>query len=137
MDTDSDDPDDSEDPKEDPKPSKKDKKDVVQSEPKETVKTRSGHQVRVPERFQIYEMNAANFSLDISSEARYIKQMRECFELSLFHVEKLEIHELLDKAGSPFETQFVGMRIGGGFTNTQELHVLNYNQAMKSPDKDK
>jgi hypothetical protein len=78
-DTDSDDPD--KDPKEDPKPKDKGKKDAVPSESQETVKTRSGRQVRVPkqfrEPFQMYEMNAANFSLDISSEARDVKQMRE------------------------------------------------------------
>jgi hypothetical protein len=32
---------------------------------------------------------------------------------------------------------FVGMGIGGGFANTQELHVLNYDQAMASADRDK
>ena len=35
------------------------------------------------------------------------------------------------------EQALVGAGIGGGFGNTQELHVLNYNQAMKAKDSDK
>jgi hypothetical protein len=29
----------------------------------------------------------------------------------------------------------VGAGIGGGFINTNELHVMNYQEAMKTPDK--
>jgi hypothetical protein len=57
--------------------------------------------------------------------------------LSLFQVERSEIHELPDKSDSPFKTQFTSMGISGGFTNTQELHMLNNNQAMKSQYKEK
>jgi hypothetical protein len=31
----------------------------------------------------------------------------------------------------------VGAGVGGGFINTNELHVLNFNQAMKTNDRDK
>jgi hypothetical protein len=31
----------------------------------------------------------------------------------------------------------VGAGLGGGFENTAELHVINYNEAMKSNDKEK
>jgi hypothetical protein len=34
-----------------------------------------------------------------------------------------------------FEMGLMGAGVGGGFINTQELHVLKYNQAMKGPDK--
>ena len=34
-----------------------------------------------------------------------------------------------------FEMGLMGAGIGGGFINTQELHVMKYNQAMKGPDK--
>ena len=34
-----------------------------------------------------------------------------------------------------FERGLMGAGVGGGFINTQELHVLKYNQAMKGSDK--
>jgi hypothetical protein len=34
-----------------------------------------------------------------------------------------------------FEMGLMGAGVGGGFINTQELHVLKYDQAMKGPDK--
>jgi Reverse transcriptase (RNA-dependent DNA polymerase) len=34
-----------------------------------------------------------------------------------------------------FEMGLMGAGVGGGFINTQELHVVKYNQAMKGPDK--
>ena len=35
------------------------------------------------------------------------------------------------------ELALIGASIGGGFKETSELHVLKFNQAMASPDKDK
>lgn len=34
------------------------------------------------------------------------------------------------------EYTLVGADVGGGFENTQELQVMKYNEAMKSPDKE-
>jgi hypothetical protein len=45
--------------------------------------------------------------------------------------------ELAYMAASNVEMGFMGAGIGGGFINTQELHVMKYNEAMKGPDKDK
>jgi hypothetical protein len=33
------------------------------------------------------------------------------------------------------EFDLVGAELGGEFTNTNKIHVLKYNQAMKQPDK--
>ena len=40
-------------------------------------------------------------------------------------------------AMSEAEVAFVGAGLGGGFTNTQELHVMKHDEAMSSPDKAK
>jgi hypothetical protein len=37
----------------------------------------------------------------------------------------------------PEELICIGTALGGGFQNTQELHVKKYKEAMKGPDKDK
>jgi hypothetical protein len=37
----------------------------------------------------------------------------------------------------PEELICIGAAIGGGFQNTQELHVKKYKEAMKGPEKDK
>ena len=33
------------------------------------------------------------------------------------------------------EVAMVGAGVGGGFNNTQELHVMKYKEAMKTPEK--
>ena len=35
------------------------------------------------------------------------------------------------------ELAFVGAGLGGGFTNTNELRVMKYDEAMAGPDRDK
>jgi len=35
------------------------------------------------------------------------------------------------------EFGFVGAGLGGGFTDTNELHVMKYNKAIQQPDKDR
>ena len=35
------------------------------------------------------------------------------------------------------EVAFIGAGLGGGFRNTQELHVMKYDEAMSSPDRSK
>jgi hypothetical protein len=34
------------------------------------------------------------------------------------------------------EYNLVGAGLGGGFSNTNELHVMKYKEAMQQPDKD-
>jgi hypothetical protein len=50
-------------------------------------------------------------------------------------------YALLDQGGeAEFDTEeliCIVAAIGGGFQNTQELHVKKYKEAMKGPDKDK
>jgi hypothetical protein len=100
--------------------------------------TRSGRSVCKPARFLspmrtpgIQAFSAAKDPLEIVAEDKYIVRMHECYELSRGNVESSEFHH------NPYKTAFVGMGIGGGFINTEELHILKYSQAMKTPDKSK
>jgi Reverse transcriptase (RNA-dependent DNA polymerase) len=78
------------------------------------VKTRSGRAVRAPKRL-IDEIGAATLEQLTEPERQYYKRLTElgCASLAL-----------------------VGAGVGGGFTNTQELHVMKYNEAMKTGDKE-
>jgi hypothetical protein len=50
-------------------------------------------------------------------------------------------YALLDQGGEadfdPEELICIGAALGGGFENTQELHVKKYKEAMQGPDKQK
>jgi hypothetical protein len=59
------------------------------------------------------------------------------FELSWANLCTDQIYDIeeMTKSGefsTPPEFGLVGMGIGGGFSNSEELHVLTYEQAMKS-----
>lgn len=90
------------------------------------VTTRSGRRVNLPARYR--EVAAGNMEVLFPSEKRFYDGLQKCYELSLFNVDQSEIYM------PEQECQFVGMGIGGGFDNTQELHVLNYDQAMATGD---
>jgi hypothetical protein len=82
---------------------------------------RSGLSVRAPSRL-IAELGASDIGLTKAEENYYA---------------------FLDQGGGveaefdPEELICVGAALGGGFQNTQELHVKKYKNAMKGPDKDK
>jgi hypothetical protein len=100
----------------------------------EVATTRSGRAVRPPARFREAEFEGMNVDGSITlseAEVRYHDAMREIYELSLLSVERSEIHER-----ARVDTSFVGMGIGGGFENTQELRVLKYDEAIASADKE-
>jgi ubiquitin len=86
-----------------------------------TSSTRAGRISRPPPRLiktatMAQEMNnkAADYKCKLTpAEERYYEAMRELNEMAL-----------------------IGAGIGGGFVNTEELHVMNYNEAIKS-EKDK
>jgi hypothetical protein len=86
-----------------------------------TTSTRAGRISRPPPRLfktatMAQEMNnkAADYICELTpAEDRYYEAMRELNEIAL-----------------------IGAGIGGGFVNTEELHVMNYNEAIKS-EKDK
>ena len=59
--------------------------------------------------------------LALAAEIRYLGKMVE-----------LDNHELI-VIGTEFS--LVGAGVGGGFSNTNELKVINYKEAMQSPDK--
>jgi hypothetical protein len=86
-------------------------------------KTRSGRQVNNPTRL-IEEMGAVtkDYKIELTSaEHQYYSAMKELGELK----------------SDAREFGFVGAGLGGGFKNTAELHVMKYNDAMKTKDADK
>jgi Reverse transcriptase (RNA-dependent DNA polymerase) len=76
------------------------------------VQTRSGQTMRAPQRL-IEEIGASTLS---EPELRYYERLAEygCISYGL-----------------------VGAGIGGGFVDTQELHVMKFNEAMQTRDKNK
>jgi hypothetical protein len=103
--------------------------DTQRREPK-TI-TRSGRQVYSPQRL------IASTGIWHPSELKLEKGLRTLFELSLANFCHDQIHDLeeMTQSGEFFalpEFGLVGMGIGGGFNNTEELHVLTFDQAMKS-----
>ena len=78
--------------------------------------TRSGRTVQAPNRL-IEEMGAVGNDYEIkltNAECNYYATMKEIGELAC-----------------------VGAGLGGGFENTNELHVMKYHEAMATADKDK
>jgi hypothetical protein len=82
-----------------------------------TTVTRSGRVSRPPPRIhetatmaQAMNDKAAEYKCELTpAEDRYYEAMRELNEMAL-----------------------IGAGIGGGFVNTEELHVMNYNEAIQS-----
>jgi hypothetical protein len=97
-----------------------DEEEVVEEEEEEVDagnQTRSGCRVNRPMRF-IEEMNAiaSNYYIKNSkSEQHYYEAMQE-------------IGALQSELGC------VGAGLGGGFVNTNELHVMKYSEAMATPE---
>jgi hypothetical protein len=92
---------------------------VEDDEPWNNVTTRSGRSARAPSRLSA-EVGASALGLTKAEENHYA---------------------LLDQGG---EAEFdreelicIVAELGGGFQNTQELHVKKYKEAMKGSDKDK
>jgi hypothetical protein len=97
--------------------------DVSESVAEETVNrvttvTRSGRTIQPPARL-IQEMSA--------TQTRYLAQM---FELDNIEVANME----LTCSDDNVEFLLVGAGVGGGFTHTSELKVMNYREAMASAD---
>lgn len=96
-----------------------------EAEEQEASATRSGRAVKAPGRL-IEEMGgiAAGDEYEIGltqAEAKYYEAMK-AFPEGEFR---------------PGEMACVGAGIGGGFTSTEELHVMKYDEAMETPDVDK
>jgi hypothetical protein len=84
-------------------------------QPVTTHTTQSGRAV-CPPRWLIDDIGATTMNQLAQPECHYYEQLTEfgCAELVL-----------------------VGAGVGGGFENTQELHIVKYNEAMKTADKNK
>jgi hypothetical protein len=81
--------------------------------------TRSGRSVKAPARL-INEMGTPAVQ-------------QQHYEIKLTDAER-NYFEVMKEIG---ELACVGAGLGGGFTNTQELHVMKYDEAMAGPDADK
>lgn len=77
--------------------------------------TRSGRAVRAPERL-IEEMGNVSYEIKLTTAELAYYKAAETY---------------------PAEFGFVGAGIGGGFDNTNELHVMKFNEAMASADRKK
>jgi hypothetical protein len=78
--------------------------------------TRFNRTVQAPQRL-IEEAGTVSYEIRLTSaEEKYYEAIKTCPE------------------EYPSETAFVGAAIGGGFTNTSELHVQKYNDAMNTSD---
>ena len=100
------------------------KRKTVESSGEHT--TKFGRVVRAPVKLSY----GHDGQVDLTSSAvelRYLGSMAELdnYEVSVTQVTPQEI-----------EMALVGAGVGGGFKNVSELKVLNFKQAMKSPDRD-
>eukprot|EP00797_Seminavis_robusta_P025408 Sro4424_g353970.1 Retrotransposon protein (325) ;mRNA; r:373-1349 len=99
------------------------RQDETQNEehvPDTGVQTRSGRVVKPRDRL-IETMEVGGIATD--------------YEIGLTPAEE-RYYDAMERFPEAFgEVSCVGAGIGGGFTNTQELHVLDYNQAMATDDK--
>jgi len=87
------------------------------------VTTRTGRKIQPPRRL-IEEMGAiaANYEIGLThAETNYYEAMREFPEGEF----------------APGELACVGAGLGGGFSDTHELHVMKYDEAMASADAEK
>jgi len=79
--------------------------------------TRSGRVIKPPRWLIDYETNAV---------AKYEAKLTDAEER---YYEAMKSYQM--------EYNLVGAGLGGGFSNTNELHVMKYKEAMQQPDKDK
>ena len=80
--------------------------------------------MRPPERL----MESMQVQTELSPTAVELKYLSNMAELDNWEVNAVEI------TAEDTKTFLVGAGIGGGFSHTTELKVMNYNQAMKSDD---
>jgi hypothetical protein len=123
------------------------------------VVTRSGRVSKPPARFretglfmsrsddlmkdlrEVQELSMMNIDIPkgdelTRAEEAFFDGILELRDASLDNVRKSQIHDPTEVGGvTPLEAAFVGMGIGGGFGTTQELHVLDYKQAVLSRDR--
>jgi hypothetical protein len=62
-----------------------------------------------------------------AAEVHYHEAMEKHYDGTWNNVKKIEFHP---------EICIVGAGLGGGFKNTNKLHVMKYDQAMQSKDKE-
>jgi hypothetical protein len=91
----------------------------IEIKDKPTVTTRSGRAVKPTQRLIESEMGATGYEIALSqAEIQYYNEMKNFPEGEF----------------APGEIACVGAGLGGGFENTNELHVMKYNAAMNGPD---
>ena len=91
-----------------------------------------GHRKSNPPRRWIVESEGINALFDPTPDA--VTNV-VATEVEATYLAKLKEIESFENATS--ELALVGAGVGGGFENTQELHVMKYDEAMAGPDADK
>lgn len=107
------------------------------------LRTRSGRTVSAPERLiEVMEPLVENLH-GTAAELRYLSLIAECDneEVNAFLANQREfsgcsIELNLSSLEVNWESALVGAGVGGGFSHTDELKVMNYRQAMNSPDRE-
>jgi hypothetical protein len=96
-----------------------DEEKVDPPEPVAKTTTRAGRTVKQTERFIETAMVASDYEIGLSqAEITYYEAMKDFPEGEF----------------APGEMACVGAGLGGGFTNTKELHVMKFDQAMAGAD---
>ena len=88
--------------------------------------TRSGRMIRNPARL-IEEIGAVAAEGAIAADN---------YEIKLSNAEVNYYYTMAELGQHPGEMACVGMGVGGGFDTTHELHVMKYDEAMATEDKD-
>ena len=94
------------------------------------IKTRTGRSIKAPQRL-VEEMSgiAAEYKCELTAaEENYYSIMND------LKVEAGKGHEMAC-VGADVEMVNVGAGLGGGFENTNELHVMKYDEAMATKDR--
>eukprot|EP01082_Thalassiosira_pseudonana_P003604 g3149.t1 g3149 contig12:1513564-1518213(-) len=92
-----------------------------------TRQSRVGRVCRTPEWLKDCETKLVNSEPGTFAKMGYLCLLAECHNDELFTV---------IKAYNDMEKMLIGAGVGGGFSNTNELKVMNYKQAMASEDAD-
>ena len=91
--------------------------------------TRSGR-VSVPTK----NLHSGDYELNMVV-SRFYDKMEKCTDIQEFYMAGVNLEN--GYVDPSHETSMLGAGTGGGFVNTQELHVMKYEDALKSKDADK
>lgn len=96
------------------------------------LRTQSGRVITKPARFREMEAMTGQVAFD------EVMALATNYQMKLSQAEQIYYETMKDCPDNEhYELSCVGAGIGGGFDKTQELHVMKYDEAMTTPDKEK